>query len=829
MEFNCNNKEGDRNSQNMLPTCGVLKQYQESSDHLNYFLPHCGANGITNVKGYARIVYEDVFDNINVHMYSNSKGPKILFEINPGGNPADIQLLFTGQDSIAVTNNGLAMYLEAWEMTLPQAYAYEIDIANNTNLLSWLPVWNHSGAGNVTILTNTYDTSKTLVIGIGDTPGTPLAIQNLDWSVYYGDDGEQRDSRIAADDSSIYHGMTQLALSFYAYNGQYNNIDLLPNLGDWCISKFTNTERKWSTYYGGTHRDNLTDIKTFSNSGAEHIGGIWVSGYTTSNNVIDGPIIPFGCFKQGFNAGNGGTQRDGLLASFDKGNGELKYNTYYGSKADEYISRIGIDEENQMLYIAGTTYGTASAFVNNCAAQTNGDFPLCSGMGQYFKDSKNMPNASDGFIAQFRMKNMELLWATLFGGEDHEEITYILPHEGKLLLGGLTNSHNFDEFPSPTTSHSIDQFPLAEMAGAFFQNSTVSAYQMNNFITAFNENKELVWSTLLGQGLGISGLDFDSKNNLYVLAIGINPGHFASSSNVGNSNGLVPTYDNGIGYYETISSNHQRGAVLKFDKDFNLTWGTKLHSLHSFGFTWHEPTNYRSGLTVDEKDRLFIFTSLDTVSNNTFTVNIGGAYWQPTNSATGINTAVGSVFDNFIYGFDNNDQLKWATFFGGVGNSFGSFDIAQGIVSQDKYIYVTGMTACPGSPYNQCPYPNSYCDQTYNYGLDAFISRFDVSSMPVVGIKNKNKPSLAGISAFPNPSVNGVFTINFVNSEALNIGINLSIQIINQTGQVLAKDKLKILDGPNSFQLDLSQMPTGVYYLHLSANDYSGDIKLIKN
>lgn len=145
MSFNCGKREEERGTLNMAEICGHLQQYEESADHLNYYLPHCGPNGITNVKGYARIVYEEVFPNINVHMYSNAKGPKMLFEIKPGGNPDDIRLAFSGQDSIAVTSSGLAMYLEAWEMSFPQAYAFELDAANNTSILPWLPVWNHSG------------------------------------------------------------------------------------------------------------------------------------------------------------------------------------------------------------------------------------------------------------------------------------------------------------------------------------------------------------------------------------------------------------------------------------------------------------------------------------------------------------------------------------------------------------------------------------------------------------------------------------------------------------------------------------------------------------
>lgn len=828
MSFNCGKREEERGTQNMAEVCGHLQQYEESADHLNYYLPHCGPNGITNVKGYARIVYEEVFPNINVHMYSNAKGPKMLFEIKPGGNPDDIRLAFSGQDSIAVTSSGLAMYLEAWEMTFPQAYAYELDAANNTSILPWLPVWNHSGGGDVNLFTGSYNSSNTLVIAVGPDPGTPLAIQNLDWSVYYGDAGRQIHSRIAADDKSVYQGMTQLALNFHATTGLIDNVDLLPELGDWCISKFTNTERKWSTYYGGTDVDYLTDIKTYDVlPNANNIGGIWVGGHTTSGDVINGLVLPNGGFKQDFNAGSSSGKKDGLLASFDKSDGRRMYSTYFGSAAEEYISRITVDNENSMLYIAGNTQ-SAATFVNNCLAQTSGGFPLCSGQGQYFKGIKDHPDASDAFIAQFNLKNMVLQWSTLFGGDEHEEITYLKTYRGKLYAAGGTYSKKLDQYPSPTLAHSVDRFPLAKKGGAFFQNS-LNDTKPNNFVSCFDELKKLEWSTLLGNGFGVSGIAFNSKDEFYLLGVNVytTQNMFAPSSPAGNNAGLVPTYDNGIGYYETLNSGQQRAALLKFDQNFNLKWGTKLHA-HHFGivngYHLNVPEQYKSGIIIDAQDRVFVATSLNVVSNNTFTVNLQGAYWQPDN-ASGTTPATFTPTDNFLYGFSNNDQLKWATFFGGTGN--GSYDYADGIVSQDKYIYVTGTTTCSNAPYNQCPYPDSYCDQSLGYKDDCFISRFDVSSLPV-GIKEKRKIEL-DIAAFPNPAADGIFTINFVNYGALSPGRNAQLQITNLNGQVIANDMFRVKAGPNTFRLDLSRMTAGIYYLQLSGDEYAGAVKLIKN
>ncbi|OJV52306.1 MAG: hypothetical protein BGO31_05605 [Bacteroidetes bacterium 43-16] len=294
MQFICDKQGGGRASGGMMPPCATLQEYEISQDHLNYYLPHCGT-GITDVKGYARIVYENVFPDIDVHLYSNAYGPKMYFVIRPGGNAADIQLKFEGQDSIAAISSVLKMFLGSWRMSLPLAYAYEIDSSNTSTLLGWQAIWQHSGGGYVNILPGSYDTSNTLVIAVGAGGGTPLSQQNLDWSVYYGAAGEQRDGQIDADDNSVYHGMTEHGNDFPAQIGQsYPQQTGIAFTGDWCLSRFSNTVRRWCTYYGGSSVDKLTALKVYKGTDAEVVrtGDLWVAGTTISPDVFEVPVPP---------------------------------------------------------------------------------------------------------------------------------------------------------------------------------------------------------------------------------------------------------------------------------------------------------------------------------------------------------------------------------------------------------------------------------------------------------------------------------------------------------------------------------------------------------
>lgn len=63
--------------------------------HYNFYLEHC-PQGVTGVDGSKHLVFEDVAPYIDLHVLSNQYGPKWYIVMRPGGDPADIMLLFEG-------------------------------------------------------------------------------------------------------------------------------------------------------------------------------------------------------------------------------------------------------------------------------------------------------------------------------------------------------------------------------------------------------------------------------------------------------------------------------------------------------------------------------------------------------------------------------------------------------------------------------------------------------------------------------------------------------------------------------------------------------------
>lgn len=85
--------------------CSAPNAYEQTNNYINYYQPHCGT-GITEVQGYSRVIYENVFPNTDIHFYSNQIGLKSYISLKPGSDPNQLLFYFEGQDSIKTLLTG---------------------------------------------------------------------------------------------------------------------------------------------------------------------------------------------------------------------------------------------------------------------------------------------------------------------------------------------------------------------------------------------------------------------------------------------------------------------------------------------------------------------------------------------------------------------------------------------------------------------------------------------------------------------------------------------------------------------------------------------------
>jgi hypothetical protein len=139
---------------------------EQTEELYNYYFPHCavGCDQLNKNKG---LLFDDIYEGIDLRIYSNSNWIKIYYVISPGTNPGLIRLNFAGYDNISVNQYLTTLTLGNQDIYLPSGIAYEYD-ANGVNLLGWQPEFVIQLDGSIQLSKggNSYDNNKTLVFEI---------------------------------------------------------------------------------------------------------------------------------------------------------------------------------------------------------------------------------------------------------------------------------------------------------------------------------------------------------------------------------------------------------------------------------------------------------------------------------------------------------------------------------------------------------------------------------------------------------------------------------------------------------------------------------------
>jgi hypothetical protein len=287
------------------------------------------------------------------------------------------------------------------------------------------------------------------------------------------------------------------------------------------ISKFSpDGELLWSTFFGGNDHEVVWDlfIDPFDN--------ILICGRTSSS---DFPTTSnaFQRFYSG-NEGDGLDADEGYVAKFSS-EGSLLWSTYLGTTLHDSISGVTVDSQNNVV-VAGRTKSANFPILNANDSTFNGqndafiaklssngssllwstylgedDIDSCRDvivnsndevivLGETFSDSFPGPIVYESpnfggvgiFLTKFTSNGTKRLWTALFGssGLDYPRTLLIDPHDEHLIVTGFTW---YNDFP---TLHAYDD----TFAG------------LDTFISEFDPNGSLLWSTYLGGSNADGGL-----------------------------------------------------------------------------------------------------------------------------------------------------------------------------------------------------------------------------------------------------------------------------------------------------------------------------------
>jgi hypothetical protein len=772
----------------------------QSDNYLNFFYPHC-PKGATGVRGYERIIYLDYYSNIDYHITSNQSGIKHMYVIKPGGNPNNIELKFSGQDSLINTVANLEMYLEGEMIILPNAIAYEVTNTGQVVPSNWIPSFIMLNTEVVKFNVGNYNPNNTLVIVQAPPIGPAGPTNNNQWSTYIGGQNADDANGIDMDDNGnayVVGGTRSIATgsgAFMPSPGNFTNIYQAFNKGleDAYVIKFDSTDNEvWATYIGGAGEDRGEKI-VLDNS-----GNIFIIGDTKSSNFISSCAVTGGTC-----ASYSGGQDIFITKLQNNGQGVI-WSTYYGGTSDENAVDIDLSP-NDNVFVAFNTYSS------DCSIKTK--------TGSYNDALYN--GDGDGFLSIFNNDGIQD-WASYFGSDKIDHLGGLTVGLDRFFIHGDTGFPIEGNVPCGVPTNG--GFPLCDVTGNndFFDNSSTNhSGSGRGFVTEFSDVGVMKWSTFFGFGIdagsdgtsttanggGIVVYQTEVELNLYITGA-IEEGVSTTNSCSTVTNGNYPL----CGGPNNVTVQGPSGVsggydlyIARFGKNRDLQWST------CFG----GPAGREFGVTIDVND------------NGIFVV--GGAAWgsQVSISNTGLYNQqfqLGNQ-DPLLLAYDFVTlQPIWATYYGGNDPSISGpawpIEDATDLISFNNQLYMVGLGYSTDFPFN-CDDNVNFCRDIWDYQSnhinDGFITRFDLtnlySSTNSLYIPNQ-------IQVYPNPT-SGILNVDLQGKELD------KLFIYNSLGQLIQVVENNILEDQSS--IDVSHFPNGFYFIVIQSGQQLYSTKFTKH
>ena len=402
---------------------------QSAGYYMNYYTSPDSSRHSDHCDVWARARLENVYDGIDVLVYSASGSLKYDWVLAPGADPSDIEIEIEGVSCALVSaNSGSDLELQTAVQTIIEKHPFAYQIKNGTmHEVACSYVLN---GNRLSFSLGNYDPELQLIID-----------PEVSFSSYIGSPASSW-GFTACDDSqgNLIAGAVAFAPGYPTTTGAFSSTynEALTNSFDIAISKFSEdgTQLLYSSYLGGEYQETPNSIVV------DHDDQIIVYGLTGSPTF---PVTP-GAFQPNFIGGpafSGGGffsaqqlngcdlyvtkfTSDGVLSAStfiggSQNDGQNSGDQLYYNYGDIFRGEVNIDEQNN-VYVATVTRSP--------------DFPVSSGTfggGDY-----------DGVL--FKLSpDLSQLMASRFLGGNANDACYVIEFNpsGQLIVAGGTQSANF--------------------------------------------------------------------------------------------------------------------------------------------------------------------------------------------------------------------------------------------------------------------------------------------------------------------------------------------------------------------------------------------------
>jgi len=407
----------------------ILPRGSERVDcYSNFLVGNKSDEWITSVPSYRMIIYENVWDRIDIKYKIRESSLKYDIILKPGANPSDIGFIINGQDGMRICDNGDLEITSGGRTFLETAPLIFYADEPNERIKGGFVIHDEWLVG---YWLDEYDESRTVIID-------PLVM-----STFIGGSLTDTPKAMDVDNSgNVYVTGYTISTDFPVHPGSFDQT--YGGNQDVFIFKLSSdyTTLDYCTYIGGAKEDTGNDIVVDTS------GYAFITGHTTSTDFpfTDGSYdTTWGDPYDDTTSGE-----DCFVIKLDNDGSSLTYGTFLGggwkssdgttAYPNQYGKAIDIDPSGN-AYVVGETYSKYFPV----------DSPAPSGAFDTTYESGTLP-IRDCFLTKFNSDGSDIIYSTYFGGGksgnwaisgDDQAYEIIVDKEGYAYAAGRTASNDF--------------------------------------------------------------------------------------------------------------------------------------------------------------------------------------------------------------------------------------------------------------------------------------------------------------------------------------------------------------------------------------------------
>ncbi len=390
--------------------------------HYNFYLGNNQSKWAGKVPAFQEIVYENIYENIDILTYSNHGQLKYDFVISPNADPSQIILEYTGVNDLFLKDGQLNVVTSVNTVQESKPYAFQMIDGNEIAIACEYQLLNNQVRFH---FPEGYDRSHELII---DPEVLAATLSGTNGSDNYGHTATYDNG------GNIYAGGISFGVGYPTTDGAFQETFSDGNWGvDICVSKFNpdGTSLIYATYIGGEDGDYPHSMVVDSDE------QLCVYGSSTS---LDYPIS-----DNAFQTSFGGGDADIVITKLNIDGTALVGSTFVG----------GSETDGRNIMSLNPNYGEAYRGEINVDAQGNifiastsasDDFPVTSNAYQttFNTDNTGFGDPQDGVVLKINGDLSTMYWATYLGADNADTAAGVrIDDFGNVFVTGIAGSENF--------------------------------------------------------------------------------------------------------------------------------------------------------------------------------------------------------------------------------------------------------------------------------------------------------------------------------------------------------------------------------------------------